>query len=119
MSAKINVDWKTLDALLQFKVTLKFCADYLGVSTDSIQRRCKEEKGITFEEYHQSKLARTATKLQQKAIEMALSGDRTMLIFCLKNLAGWTDKLENNHKLTEETKETLKLAYNVNATIGN
>jgi len=108
MSRKVEVDWKTLDALLQFKVTLKFCADYLEISTDAIQRRCKEEKGMTFEEYHQSRLQRTATKLQQKAIEMALSGDRTMLIFCLKNLAGWTDKVEQQIDLHEIK---LKLAY--------
>lgn len=105
MSAKVNIDWKTLDALLQFKVTLKFCAEYLGVSIDSIQRRCKEEKLMTFEEYHQSKLARTATKLQQKAIEMALGGDRTMLIFCLKNLAGWADKVESINANSEITYE--------------
>lgn len=113
MSAKVEVDWKILDALLQFKVTLNYCAEYLEVSADTIQRRCKEEKGITFSEYHELKMQRTAVKLQQKAIEMAISGNTTMMIFALKNLAGWSDKLENNHKLTEETKETLKLAYNV------
>jgi len=89
---RVEMDWKILDTLLQFKVTLKFCAEYLGVSVDTIQRRVKEEKLITFEEYHASKLQRTAVRLQQKAIEMALTGDRTMLIFCLKNLAGWADK---------------------------
>ena len=95
MSAKVQVDWRTLDALLQFKVTLEHCADYLGITTDAIQRRCKEEKGMTFSEYHQLKLQRTATKLQQKAIEMALAGNTTMMIFALKNLANWSDKLEN------------------------
>lgn len=94
MSAKIELDWGRLDALLQFKATLKFCAEYLEVSVDSIQRRIKEEKGITFEEYAALKLNRTAVKLQQKAIEMALGGNTTMMIFALKNLAGWSDKLE-------------------------
>jgi hypothetical protein len=94
MSAKVEIDWKVLDALLAFKVTQKFCADYMEVSEDAIQRRCKEEKGMTFTEYHQSRLQRTAVKLQQKAIEMAISGNTTMMIFCLKNLAGWADKQE-------------------------
>ena len=38
---KVEFDWDVLDAMLQFKVTLKFCADYLNVSTDAIQRRIK------------------------------------------------------------------------------
>ena len=29
---------------------------------------------------------------------MALSGDRIMLIFCLKNICGWTDKAEIKHE---------------------
>ena len=94
MTAKIDLNWDKLDALLQFKATLKFPAEYLEVSVDTIQRRIKEEKGMTFEEYASLKLNRTAVKLQQKAIEMALGGNTTMMIFALKNLAGWTDKQE-------------------------
>jgi hypothetical protein len=111
MSAKVELNYDKLDALLQFKISVKFCAEYLGVSVDTIQRRLKEEKGMTFEQYHASKLERTAVKLQQKAIEMALAGDRTMLIFSLKNLAGWADKLD--HGLTNEAKEGLTLAYSI------
>jgi hypothetical protein len=95
---KIDLDWKELDALLQFKVPLYFVADYIGVSRDTIIRRIKEKYDMTYGEYHNLKMQRTATKLQQKAIEMALNGDRTMLIFCLKNMAGWTDKQEQIHK---------------------
>ena len=91
---KKDIDWKELHALLQFKVSLRFCADYIGVSIDTIRRRIKEEHGMTFGEYHELKMERTATKLQQKAIEMALAGDRTLMIFCLKNLAKWADKVD-------------------------
>ena len=96
MSAKIELDYSALDALLQFKVSLAFCCDYLGVSRDTIMRRIKEDFNMTFKEYHDLKMERTATKLQQKAIEMALGGNNTMMIFCLKNLAKWSDKLEHS-----------------------
>jgi uncharacterized protein YuzB (UPF0349 family) len=92
--AKIDLNYDALDALLQFKVSLSFCADYLGVSRDTIMRRIKEDHGLSFAEYHALKKERTATKLQQKAIELALSGNNVMMIFCLKNLAGWSDKKE-------------------------
>ena len=92
---KIELDWKELNALLQFKVNLPFVCEYLGVSRETVMRRIKEKYGMTFGEYHELRISRTATKLQQKAIEMALGGDRTMLIFSLKNLAKWSDKMEN------------------------
>jgi len=109
---KIELNYDKLDALLQFKVSLPFIADYLGVSRDTILRRIKEDHGMSFTEYHNLRMERTATKLQQKAIEMALKGDRTMLIFSLKNLASWADKQETtleagknillNYKLEEK-----------------
>lgn len=108
MSTKVEINYDKLDALLQFKVTKRFCAEYLGVSEDAIDRRLKEEKGMTFGEYHASKMERTAVKLQQKAIEMAIAGDRTMLIFSLKNLAGWSDKIEQETNLKNIE---IKLAY--------
>lgn len=107
MTAKIELNYDSLDALLQFKVSLKFCADYLNVSEDTIQRRLKEDHGMTFSQYHELKMERTAVKLQQKAIEEALKGNNTMLIFALKNLAKWSDKIEN--QVTH--KEALKIQY--------
>jgi len=94
MSAKVELDYVKLDALLQFKATKRFCAEYIGVSEDAIDRRLREEHNMTFTEYHAMRLERTAVKLQQKAIEMALAGNTVMMIFSLKNLAGWSDKLE-------------------------
>ena len=91
---KIQLNYDKLDALLQFKVTKAFCADYLGVSEDTIDRRIKEDHKKTFSEYHELKIARTGLKLQQKAIEAALSGNTTLMIFCLKNLCGWADRAE-------------------------
>lgn len=109
---KVEVDWKILDALLQFKVTLNYCSDYLGVSNDTIQRRCKEEKGMSFSDYHALKLQRTAVKLQQKAIEMALAGNATMMIFSLKNLAMWSDKID--HDVSEDMKAAIAINIDKN-----
>lgn len=101
MSAKIDLDWGVLDALLQFKVPIKFVADYMGVSVNTIQRNIEAEKGMNFSEYHELKINRTGFKLQQKAIEMALSGNTTMMIFALKNLANWSDKIESKIESTD------------------
>ena len=98
---RAEVDFVALDALLQFRVTLSFCSDYLNVSPDTIQRRIKEKFGMNFGEYHNLKMQRTAVKLQQKAIEEALKGNTVMMIFALKNMAGWSDKQEVNQTVQE------------------
>jgi hypothetical protein len=91
---KILIDFKVLDALVQFKVTKGFVADYLKVSEDTVEKRIKENTGMTFTEYSKLKQQNVAYKLQQKCIEQALKGDRTLMIFALKNMANWSDKVE-------------------------
>lgn len=100
-------NWDVFDALLQFKVSKKFCAEYMSVSEDLIERRLREVKDMTFTQYHQLKMQKTGMKLQQKILEKALDGNMTALIFALKNMAGWSDKVEQTVKELPE----ITLAY--------
>lgn len=103
-NSKIQLDWATIDGILQFAATKKQCAAILEVSEDTIDRRIKEQKKMTFEDYKETKLGITKIKLQQKAIKMGLDGNPAMLIFCLKNLCGWSDKNEETHTSKIEIK---------------
>ena len=89
---KTEVNYQVLDSLLQFKVTKKFCADYLQISEDAIDRRIKEDFNMTFGEYHSQRMGRTAVKIQQKIVELALKGNPKLLEVAAKYLAGWTEK---------------------------
>jgi len=92
---KKDFDYATFDALMQFRATTKaFAADYLQLSPATIDNKLKADHNTTFEVYHKMKMGRISNKLQEKAIQMALAGDRTMLIFCLKNYSQWQDKVE-------------------------
>jgi hypothetical protein len=93
---KVEIDWEVLDAILQFGPTKGVCSDILGVSPDTIEARIKEEHGLTFTEYKDKRMGKVKIKLQQKALDMALKGHATMMIFCLKNLCGWVDKVEQS-----------------------
>ena len=98
---KIDFDdemWVRLNTLLELKATKKICSDLLGVSQDTLKRRIEERYKKSITEFRDEKLSTTKVKLQSKAIMMALSGDRIMLIFCLKNICGWTDKAEIKHE---------------------
>lgn len=108
-AAKCPFSWEKLDGLLAYKSSLVVCADILETTDTTIKNHIQRRYGLTFSEYAELKLSRTKFKLVQKAIEMAMSGNATMLIFSLKNLAGWSDKQE--HELSENVKEIINLAY--------
>lgn len=61
-------------------------------------------------DYREKRKDSLKTQLKRKAVTMALGGHATMLIFCLKNLCGWTDQPVN---LSDDTlKDGLRIAYN-------
>lgn len=92
---RVIIDWVKLDSYLQLKASLKTCSILLECSHDTIERNIKKQYKMTFSEYAATKFEPVKLKLVQKAIGKAMDGDNTMLIFCLKNLCGWADKVEN------------------------
>lgn len=89
---RIEFNWELLDDLCAHTMHLADCAEIMKCSEDTIQRRVKEKTGDTFAVYRNKKLAKTRLSLVQRALQMAKS-DKTMLIFCLKNLNKWQDQV--------------------------
>lgn len=87
----VEIDYAKLEAYLQCKANKSMCASLLGVSEDTIEKRVKEKYDMTFSELANDKMAVTKIKLVQVALNKAFKGDNCMLIFCLKNVAGWKD----------------------------
>lgn len=92
---KTPFSWDKLDGLLAFKANLTVCEEILGVHQNTIKNHIRARYGITFTEYMERKLSVTKMRLIQKAIKMAENGNATMMIFCLKNICQWQDKIEN------------------------
>lgn len=99
---KAPFSWDKLDGLLAYKASLTTCSDILDTCEASIKNHIKECYGLTFTEYADRKLSRTKIKLVQKAIEQALGGSNTMLIFCLKNICKWADIPEPDQAQSED-----------------
>ncbi len=104
--------WDKLDGLLALKSNCVVCSELLGVSKTTIKDHIKKRYSLTFTEYAELKLSPTKVRLVQKALKMAEKGDRVMLIFCLKNLCQWADKLAD---VTEDDK-TINVTFTRNDT---
>lgn len=110
MASKKKFDWKLLDKILQYKPSLVDTADIMEVSGDTVARRIREKYDMTFAEYRNKKMAKVRMSLVQKAIELAMNGDRTLMIFSLKNYCGWSD---NPAEQLEDKSKVIQLSYNL------
>lgn len=107
---KVEIDWGKLNAILQFYPTKTTCADILNCSEDTLDKNIQEHHGMNFKEYREKKMGNTRVQLAKKAVDMALNGNVTMLIFCLKNLCGWNDQQFQNMSTKQQV---IELKYRI------
>ena len=86
---------RQLEAILRLKPTLADCSAFIGVTSRAIEQYIRETHDLTYFEFREQKMVVTRFSLIRKALYEADNGNSTMLIFCLKNLCNWTDKLEH------------------------
>lgn len=100
------IDKKLFEALLPYGPTLSEMCNHFDVHENTIKNFCKREYNTTYTELMELKMGSVRIRLRQKAITMALNnGDRTMLIFCLKNLCGWSDNPDSDKMIKENLSE--------------
>jgi hypothetical protein len=104
MPKKIEIDETQLKGLCRLKPRIQDVAAFFGCSHDTIERRVKELGAESFASFRDQNMVHTRFDLIRKAISKAMSGDNTMLIFCLKNLCGWADKVETTDTTPVEKK---------------
>lgn len=88
--AKIDID--KVDALLQRQCDGTEIAALLGVHYATLARYIEREFNVNFADYSQQKKSSGHALLRSKMFEMALSGDKTMLIWLSKQYLGMRDQ---------------------------
>lgn len=91
---RIEIPLDKLEALMRMSPTLKDTAAFFKCHPELIENRIKEYTGLSFPEFREQNMVHSRLNLIRKALQMAESGNTAMVIFCLKNLCGWTDKQE-------------------------
>lgn len=96
MPAKIDIDKRKLELYLRLKPMVEDAAVFFKCDKRTIERFIRDEYNLSFKELRDQQMNHTRYALVQKAINMAMSGNTVLMIFCLKNLCGWSDNSSNS-----------------------
>jgi hypothetical protein len=69
---KVNIDWKTVDSLLEADCEGTEIAAYIGIHPDTLYIRCKEENKMGFSEYLREKKAKGNSLLKVTQFNSAI-----------------------------------------------
>ena len=72
--------------------------DYKGCTDDTVDRFVKREYGVTFSEFLNKRKSILKSQLLNKAFAM-VGKNAAVTIFFLKNVLGWTDKIEQTQNI--------------------
>lgn len=104
---KIKIDWVRFDKLCLIQCTLEEIANWFECSVDTIENRCKSEKGLIFSEYFKKKSVGGKISLRRKQFQVADKGNVSMLIWLGKQHLGQKDRHEGKHEHTGKDGEPL------------
>ena len=104
---RIEIDWSQFDKLCHMQCTLSEIASFFDCSEDTIERRVKEEFGVTFAEHYAKKAARGKISLRRKQFETAMAGNTTMLIWLGKQHLDQKEKVQNTNETTHKGEVTV------------
>lgn len=101
------IDWHKFDELLRHGANLVDSAYFLKVSTRTVIRAIRREKGMTFHEYANLNMGPTRMQLKQMMLKKALTdGNFKALQFCMENICDWGRNY--NHNFTSMPTEELE-----------
>lgn len=94
---KIQVDWVKVDQLLEAGCDGTQVAAYFGMHEDTFYERVLEQHKVGFTAYKAQKRARGNSLLLGKQFQVAMSGDKTMLVWLGKQRLDQSDQAHFDH----------------------
>ena len=76
-----EIDWGIVETLCGLHCTRDEIAGALKISADTLEKRIRESYDLTFKAYFDQKSSNGKISLRRKQYEMAIAGDRVMLIW--------------------------------------
>lgn len=95
---KKEIDWNLVGEYLHAQCKTVDIADLLGVSTDMLYVRCKQDLGMDFSVFAQQKRASGKELLRKKQFDTAMEGNVSMQIWLGKQYLEQADKSQVENK---------------------
>ena len=92
-----EIDFAQFEAMCHIQCTEVEIASILGISVDTLERRCEEHYGSTFAEVYEEKRSHGKESLRRKQWHAAENGNITMMIWLGKQWLGQTDTQKIEH----------------------
>lgn len=92
----VKINWDEFDKLCAICCTQVEIASWFDCSVDTIERAVKREKATSFAEYYAQKASKGRISLRRQQWQMALRGDKTMLIWLGKQHLQQSEKVDQN-----------------------
>jgi hypothetical protein len=103
---KVQIDWDRVGQMLEAGCSGVGIAGVLGIDEATLRKRCPKDLKISFSEFAQQKKAKGDDLLRLKQFDMAMKGDKTLLIWLgkqrLEQAERQDQKLEHSGGLTLE-----------------
>lgn len=112
---RIEVDMDLLSKLCQLQCTAEECAHVLGLSTDTIDRRLKEDGFAGFDEFRSENNSMGKVSLRRAQYQTAMAGNHIMQIWLGKQWLGQTDKVDPPD---EGDPDPLEIKFEVREAVG-
>jgi hypothetical protein len=105
---RVKIDWAKVDTALTLGANQVQVCGFCECSPSALQDAIQREKGMTFSEYREHKMADTNMKVTQKLLQVAMTGNLGAIIWWQKNQMGWSDRVEHGF---DKDKRTVILKY--------
>jgi hypothetical protein len=108
---KVDIDWDKVGKMLEAGCSAVGIAATIGCDEDTLRKRCPADNNCTFSEFSQQKKAKGDELLRTKQFQVAMTGDKTMLVWLGKQRLGQADKQEIGNKDGEAFKQEVEVIF--------
>jgi hypothetical protein len=108
---KVNIDWERIEKMAMAGANGQQIAAAIGVHYDTLVNRYKETHSSDFSQYLQAKREKGNELLLRKQYEIAMTGDRTMLVWLGKQRLGQREKQDTDITTGGEKLNEIKIIW--------